>query len=403
MSVAETRPVPRHRSALTSTPLTSTPLAERWRQGALLAIFGLVPLTFVGLATGGYAVAGLAWVTGLLIVAPLVLVEPISPSVLRRAGPYLVFVFLGLLSLAVAPRLQLAVASLVQIAAPLPAFLLATRVRDVDAFLRRASRVCQGGIVLAVSLTVMTMAGLVPREVLSTRPMAISLVVLFVVASLRLSPARSALLGALVLAVSVGAGGRTSSAVLLLVLILSPAFRLTWRGRVALAVAGLLGVVLFSQTAAFQERFFFGASGTLTDALTGGEALNTAGRRELWPRLVDACSVSPLLGQGLGTGSAVSNELTLGVLSQPHNDFLRTYCDVGLVGAVPFWLFFTAAGVVGFRLARRGDSLGHASGSLVLALLVLALTDNPVLYTAHFMMPLGIVLGLAARADSERA
>lgn len=380
-------------------PLSDLPLMDRWRQGVLLAVLALVPLTFTGLTAGGYAVAGLAWVTGLLLVTPFALVEPVPPALLRRAAPYLVFVFLGLLSLAVAPNLRLAVAGLVQITAPLPAFLLAARVRDRAAFLRHASTVCQAAILLAVGLTVLSRAGLVPGEVLSTRPMAISLVVLFVIASLHLSPGRAALLGGLALAVSAGTGGRTSSAVLLAVLVLSPAFRLTWRGRAVLAALGLIGVVLASQTTAFQERFFFGGSGTLTDALTGSEALNTAGRRELWPRVLDECSGSALLGRGVGTGSAVSNELTLGVLSQPHNDYLRTYCDVGVVGTLPFWLFFVGAGLVGVRLARRGDPLGHASGSLVLALLVLALTDNPILYTAHFMVPVGMVLGLAARAD----
>lgn len=390
MSTAELRPVGRQ-------PLMSGPIADAWRRRALVTVVCLIPLTFVGVSIGGFNISGLAWVAGLLVVAPLVVLDSVDASVLRRALPYLVFVFFAALSIGVAPLPQVAVASTVQMTAPLPAFLLASRIQDIDRFLDRAATAAQGAIGLAALLTVATTAGALPGTALSARPMAISLVVLFVIASLRLSPARAYLLGGVALTLSVATGGRTSSAVLLMVLVLSPALRLRWRGRIALAGLGLVAVVLASQTAAFQERFFFGAQGTLTDALTGSEVLNTAGRRELWPRLLDECSTSPILGGGIGTGTVLSNELTLGVLGQPHNDYLKTYCDVGLLGAVPFWLFFVGAGLSGVALARRGEPLGQASSSLVLALLVLAVTDNPVIYTAHFMVPLAVVLGLAAR------
>jgi hypothetical protein len=48
-------------------------------------------------------------------------------------------------------------------------------------------------------------------------------------------------------------------------------------------------------------------------------------------------------------------------------------------------------------LAVRGqDRQLHAgAGLLVLALILFALTDNPMVYTAHFMTPLAIVLGLS--------
>ena len=231
--------------------------------------------------------------------------------------------------------------------------------------------------------------------------MAIALVVLFVVGSLTASPARAAVLGWPPSACRPARAGAPPPPSCSLVLVLNPAFRLTWRGRTVLALTGIATVVAPSQTAAFQERFFFGGSGTLSDALTGGESLNTAGRRELWPRLVDDCSVAPLLGRGVGTGSLTSSDLTLGVLRQPHDDYLRTYCDVGLLGAVPFWAFFVAAGVSGLRLARRGDPLGQASAAAGLALLLLAVTDNPIIYTAHFMLPVGSCSGWR-RADADR-
>jgi hypothetical protein len=49
------------------------------------------------------------------------------------------------------------------------------------------------------------------------------------------------------------------------------------------------------------------------------------------------------------------------------------------------------------RLAARGPDrqLHAAAGLLVLAFILFALTDNPMVYTAHFMTPLAILLGLS--------
>jgi hypothetical protein len=67
------------------------------------------------------------------------------------------------------------------------------------------------------------------------------------------------------------------------------------------------------------------------------------------------------------------------------------------VGSILFWGFFLAAAVRSLMLAVRGaDRQLHAgAGLLVLALVLFAVTDNPLVYTAHFMTPLAAILGLS--------
>jgi O-antigen ligase len=99
----------------------------------------------------------------------------------------------------------------------------------------------------------------------------------------------------------------------------------------------------------------------------------------------------------VGASYLISIDISGGGFGQPHNDYIRTYCDTGLLGTIGFWGFFLAAGVRSARLAVRGPDrrLHAAAGLLVLAFALFALTDNPMVYTAHFMTPLAIVLGLS--------
>jgi O-antigen ligase len=106
----------------------------------------------------------------------------------------------------------------------------------------------------------------------------------------------------------------------------------------------------------------------------------------------------------VGSASQISESVSSGGFGQPHNDYLRTYCETGLVGSILFWGFFLAAGVRSCMLAVRGqDRQLHAgAGLLVLALILFALTDNPMVYTAHFMTPLAAVLGLSEATYQRR-
>jgi hypothetical protein len=375
---------------------------DRRRERVLLVVLALVPVCFVQGSFLGFQWTGWAWIAGVAITAPLAFLQPVAHRVLLRITPYLAFLGLATFSLAWSPDLGRGVPTLVQLVVPVPAYLLASRLADPRGFLVRAARVATAGVLLAGVLSVLERAGvLVGPVALSPRPMAVALVPLLVIATVESSRRATLLLGLVAVGSAVLTGGRTASAVLLVVFVLSPAWRVSWRGRTALFLIALVSVVAYSRTDAFQERFFFGTGGTLTDALTGSGSLNTAGRRELWPPVYERCSTAPWLGRGLGTGSAYAGEFSFDVLHEPHNEYLRTFCDVGIVGLVPFWGGFLAAGFAGLLLARRRLRIGAGLGQVVVGLLLLSVTDNPLVYTAHFMVPLAVVLGVAAAAGER--
>ena len=113
---------------------------------------------------------------------------------------------------------------------------------------------------------------------------------------------------------------------------------------------------------------------------------------------MEVCSTTPIFGNGIGAAYSLSLQVTSGGINQPHNDYLRTYCDVGLAGSVLVWGFFLFLAVRSVRRYRQGignRDLQAAAGLAVLAFLLFAVTDNIIVYAAHFMAPLGIVLGLA--------
>jgi hypothetical protein len=186
--------------------------------------------------------------------------------------------------------------------------------------------------------------------------------------------------------------------VLLLVVITSPGMRLRWKGRTAFIAIMVLVVLLYSQTTAFKKRFFFSDTASLSTIASNSSLLNTSGRTNVWPLIEERCNVHPLRGFGVGAAYGISFEVSDGAFSQPHNEFIRGYCDTGVVGSVPLWLYY--AGLLArsmwlaFRDPRRRRL--HIAGIQVLAaVIIFAFTDNPLVYTGVVMAPLLLLLGLS--------
>jgi O-antigen ligase len=383
---------------------TASPSLPRARGPARRAVYFAfavaMPLTFVGNAFAGYRASGWAWLLNLGMMAPLVLGGPLPVRAVRRLSPYLAFLGLCLLSLAWVEDPYKGILTLLQLTVPVLAYVLAWRTADrVEEVLDRLAQICLLGLALVTVLLLgVRVLGGLPGLDLSVRPVAISLAVMFVLATINApSWRRTMLIGVAVVAIAGLTGSRMSSAVLMILLLCSPSLAVSLQWRILVGILAVLLLLQLSQTEAFQKRFFFDSDATLTDALTLSPKLNTAGRREAWPELMEACSDAPITGHGVGASYLISIDISGGGFGQPHNDYIRTYCDTGLLGAIGFWGFFLAAGVRSARLAVRGTDrrLHAAAGLLVLAFALFALTDNPMVYTAHFMTPLAIVLGLS--------
>jgi hypothetical protein len=101
--------------------------------------------------------------------------------------------------------------------------------------------------------------------------------------------------------------------------------------------------------------------------------VNSVGRREAWPALIEACSDAPITGHGAGSSAQISEDISSGGFGQPHNDYLRADCDTGLVGSILPWVLPRRRGA--FRPAGgpgRDRQLHAAAGLLVLAFLLFA-------------------------------
>jgi O-antigen ligase len=359
-----------------------------------------MPLTFVGNEFAGFRASGWAWLLNLGAIAPLVLAAPVPVRAVRYLSSYLAFLGLCILSLAWVQDLQTGALTSVQLTVPILAYILAWRISNrSEQVLDQLAQICLLGLgLVAVWLVADHVVGGLPGLELSVRPVAISLAVIFVGATINArSWRRTILVGITVILIAVLTGSRMSAAVLTVMLLCTPSLAVSLKWRVVVAVLAVLLLLGLSQTEEFKARFFFATDATLTDVLTLSPKLDTSGRREAWPQLIKTCSHAPITGLGIGATYRLSQEISGGALTQPHNDYLRTYCETGWPGFIAFWGFFLAAGVRSVRLAVRGADrqLHAAAGLLVLSFILFALSDNPMVYTAHFMTPLAIILGLS--------
>jgi hypothetical protein len=383
----------------------------RWRtrnETVLLFVFAIIPLTFLGNQVLGFQMSGWSWLAVLAAVSVLVLNEPLPKRAVGTLLPYLLFLGYAALTLAWTLDFNEGVAYLTQFLVPALVYLLAWRVRADDAFQAMLRRTCLRVLAIAVLLVIVVEGGLSgPLDLqLSERPMSISLVVLFVGATLSSrSWGFTVLVGGTAVAIAIATGSRMASLILLVMLLTSPSLGLRWPGRLAIAVACALLVVLVSHTQAFKERFFFNEDATLMDVLTLRDNVNTAGRRELWPLLLRECGETSMTGLGIASSTPLSGELTGGAVDHPHNEYIRSYCDEGWIGSFFIWLFFFAALLRSWtgRFVGRNAALHGAAGQVVLAFLMFSITDNPLTYTAHFMAPLAAILGLSDRTLAEGA
>jgi O-antigen ligase len=379
---------------------------------AILLMFILIPAAYLQNQIAGFQVSGWSWILLFGFLAPLALTEPVRPVAVRLLLPYLLFLLLACASFAWAKDFgETATSSppqlLAQLVVPVLAYLVVWRVRDPAQLWPRLQNASLLALALAAVLVALTFGNQQAPFgiILAPRPLSMSLVVIFLVATASSTSWRyTCLIGGLVIAITLAAESRMATAVLLLMLLTSPSLKVRWQARIAFAIVIALLVQTLSTTATFKQRFFFDENATLLDAVTLSDQLNTAGRREVWPKLVDECSPVSLTGFGIGASYGLTAMITNYSLSQPHNDYLRIYCDVGWPGSVLCWGFFVWAMLRSWRAClgrRRWAQLHGVAAQAVLALLILAITDNPLPYTVQFMVPIAVILGFSDRARAE--
>lgn len=205
------------------------------------------------------------------------------------------------------------------------------------------------------------------------------------------------------LLVSASTGSRMATFVILLEWLILPGYRRFPTRVLAAGAMAILAAALF-YTPLYQHRFFLEDQGTLGDVAEGD--FFDSGRFEAWEALWPHVADHPFLGSGANSSAHIVRSVWENV-SHPHNDYLRILLDQGAVG-LSFFLF----GVVGQIASlwsrsryRRGEFAGVRSAASmgILVMLVLATTDNPIVYGVWFMHPLFVLVGTSySRAAATR-
>ena len=114
------------------------------------------------------------------------------------------------------------------------------------------------------------------------------------------------------------------------------------RRRVAITLPAAITTIIVVAALAltwkpFYQRMF---SGDVTSV--GGTAINVSGRMKMWTEVIRSASEAPLVGKGLGSAQVVVGDAfanTPGQMTQPHDDYLRIWHDLGAIGLA---LYLTA-------------------------------------------------------------
>jgi O-antigen ligase len=185
------------------------------------------------------------------------------------------------------------------------------------------------------------------------------------------------------------------------------------RRRLAITLPAAVGAVsvvlaLAMTWAPFQERMFHGDAAVTV----GGTGINVSGRLTMWRAILASARESPVIGKGLGSAQVVVAAAfanTPSQMTQPHNDYLRLWHDLGAIGLALYLAgTFSWMGMLG-RDWYRGERSGaeparlEFSGFLTLfALSLIEVTDNPIVYQS-VMGTAGLFVGAALGARVYRS
>jgi O-antigen ligase len=347
---------------------------------------------------GNLQFSGIAWL--LVTVALLLLLRP-SDLVVGRARMYMAFLIYASFSAALISSHPL-YQELAQLTVPIVAYIAGHAVGRSPAALAEQPRL---NVLAIVALYVPMLMSLAGMAVLSKRPAAITMVYLgTMMLAHGFEFGRRYWLGwAATVFFCTVTGSRTAAATLMVIacLFFNRMLRPSHRVLAFVVLAGIGLAVVTSKT--FLSRMFYEMPHSSEEAIEQVEAgnINTSGRLNAWAYLWHVANREPVFGQGQGEARYYSLRVWDAVM--PHNDYLRIFLEFGAVGLASFWGFFLVRAISLWRASRTPlrRQIGYHGFALVCGLAILALTDNPISYTAIFTMPLFLTLGCIDRRLEE--
>jgi O-antigen ligase len=188
---------------------------------------------------------------------------------------------------------------------------------------------------------------------------------------------------------------RIATAGLLMAPMIHPLLRHTfWKLSAACAIAGV-GLALF-YTETFQKHFFESGQGTLSDVFSGDFV--DFGRADVWATIWNESWRQPWLGHGIGSAFDYVPLVWLDMY-HVHNDYLRIFYELGLIGLFLFIAVMTWQMVTLRVQISKTDGIVRETFTAAWlgfwALLLSCVTDNTIIYHVFYINPLFAVLGAA--------
>jgi O-antigen ligase len=151
-----------------------------------------------------------------------------------------------------------------------------------------------------------------------------------------------------------------------------------WRRYLVLTpvVVLLLPVVFPGAAARMLEGF---GQTDVTGQATVDQEAATSGRTLIWPYVIAEIGKAPWIGHGklamkrTGLFDRIETEYPGTGAPHPHNMYLETLLDNGVLGSLPIWLFWAIMVIYSARLFRSDNRLYSALGGLALALVLSSL------------------------------
>lgn len=215
-------------------------------------------------------------------------------------------------------------------------------------------------------------------------------------------------------------GVATLSRMVLLTMLVLPLVAMAgtpFRRKLGMAAVALAVAVVLVQFGPLRARLLAtGASSLQLSGIsvtgTGGEAelalggLNLTGRGWIWFQLWEHARAAPWIGHGTGSATHYMASVMQSPLRHPHNDYLRMFHDLGIVGLVVFVAFLALLLRLLFGRYRsattaQGRELTLAAMLALIGYGILALTDNVAVYTTFFTQNVFILTALGLRASGQ--
>ena len=178
------------------------------------------------------------------------------------------------------------------------------------------------------------------------------------------------------------------------------------RRAVILALIGCLGIAIF-QLPEIQKKMFRSGEGEITSInitdIGRNEDLDTSGRASMWHYLESIADEKPWTGHGTGQAETAIFLFTGGMSGYPHNDWLLTYFDYGILGLVVYGTTMLFAALHGFKCRKacrsKNTMLLLMTGiSAFVPFSIVMYTDNIMVYASFFGNLQFIILGIAYAA-----